>query len=61
MDPFYSRAIGGIKLLVSDEQLEKAKEILKEYRGKEVQDPSIGKYTLFGIDVTKTEDPEDNN
>lgn len=56
MEPFYSRAVGGIKLLVSDEQLEKAKEILKEYRGKEGQDPSVGKYTLFGIDVTRRKD-----
>lgn len=31
IDPFLSNAIGGIKLMVADVQLERAREILKNY------------------------------
>jgi len=39
MYPFTSAAVGGIKLAVPDEQVEKAKDVLLEYRGSEGQEP----------------------
>ena len=37
LNPFYSSAIGGIKLMVPDEEVEKARDVLNEYREKEGQ------------------------
>jgi hypothetical protein len=47
MNPFYTNAIGGIKLAVSESELEEAKEILAENRCKEGLDPSYGAVSPF--------------
>lgn len=60
LNPFYSSAVGGIKLLVPDDQVEKARETLREYRGKEGQDPSVGKNASFGLDLTGSDDTKNS-
>ena len=42
MHGLYAPAVGGIKLVVPDEEIERARDILKEYRSKEGQDPFCG-------------------
>lgn len=59
INPFYSHVVGGIKLAVPDHQITKANEILKEYRGREGQDPNWGMSTPFNI--TQTNDSENDN
>ena len=59
LNPFYSSAVGGIQLLVPDDQLEKARETLREYREKEGQDPSVGRNASIGLDLTGSDDGEE--
>lgn len=40
INPLYSSAIGGIKLVVPDHQIERAIEIINEYMGREGEDPN---------------------
>lgn len=61
INPFYSHVVGGIKLAVPDHQITKANEILKEYREREGQDPNWGMSTPFNINITQTNDSENNN
>jgi hypothetical protein len=42
INPFYTSAVGGIKLVVPDNQIQMAQEVLDEYRKKEGQDPNYG-------------------
>ena len=51
MYPFYSATVGGIKLAVPDDQIEKAKEVLKEYRGKEGQESDWGSARAIDYDI----------
>ena len=57
MYPFYSAAVGGIKLAVPDEQVEKAQDVLREYRGSEGQEPDWGSARVIDYDIY--EDGED--
>lgn len=56
MYPFTSAAVGGIKLAVPDEQIEKAKDVLQEYRGKEGQESSWGSARVIDYDIYEDEE-----
>ena len=51
LNPFYSSAIGGIKLMVPDEDVDRAREVLQEYREKEGQETERGKTRAVDIDL----------
>jgi Putative prokaryotic signal transducing protein len=48
MDPFYTAAIGNIKVVVPEPQFEKAMAVLREYRAKEGLDPNHGSRSPIG-------------
>jgi len=48
VDPFYTSAIGNIKVAVPEHQFEEAMTILREYRGKRGLDPNHGSPSSFG-------------
>ena len=58
LNPFYSSAIGGIKLMVPDEQVEKARDVLEEYRAKEGQEADWGNARAFDIDIYEEDETE---
>jgi hypothetical protein len=51
MYPFTSAAVGGIKLAVPDEQVEKAKDVLRAYRESEGQEPDRGSAREIDYDI----------
>ncbi len=55
IEPFYVNAVGGIKIVVDEKQLKKAQSILKEYRSKESESPTVGESSPFG---SSSDDPE---
>ncbi|MCD6311851.1 MAG: DUF2007 domain-containing protein [Elusimicrobia bacterium] len=48
INPFYTNAVGGIKLVVRDKQVALTKEVLREYRGKNGADPFWGEGSALG-------------
>jgi hypothetical protein len=51
MYPFTSAAVGGIKLAVPDEQVEKAQDVLRAYRESEGQEPDWGSARVIDYDI----------
>ena len=49
INPFYTTAVGGIKLTVPDNQIQMAQEILVEYRQKEGENPNYGSGSWFSF------------
>jgi len=47
LNPFYTSAVGGVKLVVDESQLERAKEVLQEYLGKDEKSPNYGQISPF--------------
>jgi hypothetical protein len=56
MYPFTSAAVGGIKLAVPDEQVEKARDVLREYRESEGQEPDRGSARAINHDISEDEE-----
>ena len=52
LNHFYISAIGGIKLVVSDDQVSLAQEVLREYREKAGQDPNCGSSSSFSMNIS---------
>ena len=59
MYPFTSPAVGGIKLAVPDEQVAKAKDILREYRESEGQEPDWGSARAIDYDIYEGDGEEE--
>lgn len=48
LNPFFTNAVGGIKLAVDEGDVLESNEILAEFRSKEGQDPSTGALSPWG-------------